>query len=52
MVQFLSIIFFPWISSIFVGVFKGSRFFVSPCIIIIIIIIIISTSSSPFLEYE
>jgi len=32
MVQFLSIIFFSWISSIFVGVFKISRFFVSPCI--------------------
>ena len=29
MVQFLSIIFFSWISSIFVGVFKSSRFFVS-----------------------
>jgi len=26
MVQFLSIIFFSWISSIFVGVFKSSRF--------------------------
>ena len=26
MVQFLSIIFFPWISSVFVGVFKSSRF--------------------------
>ena len=32
MVQFLSIIFFSWISSIFVGVFKSSRFFVSLCI--------------------
>jgi len=32
MVQFLSIFFFCWISSIFVGVFKSSRFFVSPCI--------------------
>ena len=32
MVQFLSIIFFFWISSIFVGVFKSSRFFVSLCI--------------------
>ena len=31
MVQFLSINFFSWISSIFVGVFKSSRFFVSPC---------------------
>ena len=31
MVQFLSI-FFSWISSIFVGVFKSSRFFVSSCI--------------------
>ena len=31
MVQFLSIIFFSWISSIFVGFFKSSRFFVSPC---------------------
>ena len=31
MVQFLSIIFFYWISSIFVGFFKISRFFVSPC---------------------
>jgi hypothetical protein len=30
MVQFLSIIFF-WISTIFVGFFKRSRFFVSPC---------------------
>ena len=30
MVQFLSI-FFSWISSIFVGFFKSSRFFVSPC---------------------
>ena len=28
MVQFLSIIFFSWISSIFVGFFKSSRFFV------------------------
>ena len=28
--QFLSINFFSWISSIFVGVFKSSRFFVSP----------------------
>ena len=32
MVQFLSINFFSWISSIFVGVFKSSRFFVSLCI--------------------
>ena len=32
MVQFLSIYFFSWISSIFVGFFKSSRFFVSPCI--------------------
>ena len=32
MVQFLSINFFSWISSIFVGVFKSSRFFVSTCI--------------------
>ena len=32
MVQFLSINFFSWISSIFVGFFKSSRFFVSPCI--------------------
>ena len=31
MVQFLSIIFFSWISSIFVGVFKSSCFFVSLC---------------------
>jgi len=31
MVQFLSIDFFFWISSIFVGFFKSSRFFVSPC---------------------
>ena len=31
MVQFLSIIFFSWTSSIFVGFFKSSRFFVSPC---------------------
>ena len=31
MFQFLSIIFFSWISSIFVGFFKSSRFFVSPC---------------------
>ena len=30
--QFLSIIFFFWISSIFVGFFKSSRFFVSLCI--------------------
>ena len=30
MVQFLSIFFFSWISSIFVGFFKSSRFFVSP----------------------
>ena len=29
--QFLSINFFSWISSIFVGFFKSSRFFVSPC---------------------
>ena len=32
MVQFLSINFFSWISSIFVGFFKSSRFFVSLCI--------------------
>ena len=32
MVQFLSINFFSWISSIFVGVLKSSRFFVSLCI--------------------
>ena len=32
MVQFLSMIFFSWISSIFVGFFKSSRFFVSFCI--------------------
>ena len=32
MVQFQSINFFSWISSIFVGFFKSSRFFVSPCI--------------------
>ena len=31
MVQFLSVFFFSWISSIFVGFFKSSRFFVSPC---------------------
>ena len=31
MVQLLSIKFFCWISSIFVGFFKSSRFFVSPC---------------------
>ena len=31
MVQFLSINIFSWISSIFVGFFKSSRFFVSPC---------------------
>jgi hypothetical protein len=30
MVQFLSINFFCWISSIFVGFFKSSRFFVPP----------------------
>ena len=35
MVQFLSINFFSWISSIFVGFFKSSHFFVSPCINII-----------------
>jgi hypothetical protein len=28
MVQFLSIVFFPWISSIFVGFFKGPNFYV------------------------
>ena len=33
MVQFLSINFLYWISSIFVGFFKSSHFFVSPCII-------------------
>jgi len=33
MVQVLSIIFFSWISSIFVGFFKSSRFFVSLCTI-------------------
>ena len=33
MVQFLSIFFFSCISSIFVGFFKSSRFFVSSCII-------------------
>ena len=33
MVQFLSIIFFSWISSIFVGFFKSSLFFVSLCIL-------------------
>jgi len=31
MVQFLSINFFSWISSIFIGFFKSSRFFVSLC---------------------
>ena len=31
MVQLLSIKFFCWISSIFVGFFKSSRFFGSPC---------------------
>ena len=35
MVQFLSIIFFSWISSIFVGFFKSSRFF---CVILYYII--------------
>ena len=34
MVQFLPIIFFSWISSIFVGFFKSSRFFVSLCILV------------------
>ena len=34
MVQFLSINFFSWISSIFVGFFNSSRFFVSFCIIV------------------
>ena len=34
MVQFLSIIFFSWISSIFVGFFTSSRFLVSTCICI------------------
>ena len=38
MFQFLSIIFFSWISSIFVGFFKSSRFFVSPCIFIYLLI--------------
>ena len=33
MVQFLSIDFFSWISLIFVGFFKSSRFFVSLCIL-------------------
>ena len=37
MVQFLSINFFSWISSIFVGFFKTSRFFVSLCILAIFI---------------
>jgi hypothetical protein len=32
MVQFMSINYFSWISSIFVGFFKSSRFFVSLCI--------------------
>ena len=32
MVQFLSINFFSWISSIFVGFLKSPRFFVSSCI--------------------
>ena len=31
MVQFLSINFFSWIYSIFIGFFKSSRFFVSLC---------------------
>ena len=35
MVKFLSINFFSWISSIFVGFFKSSSFFVSLCIKII-----------------
>ena len=35
MVQFLAINFFSWISSIFVGFFKSSRFFVSTCILAI-----------------
>ena len=33
MVQFLSVKFFVWISSIFVGFFKSSPFFVSLCIL-------------------
>ena len=37
MVQFLSINFFCWISSIFVGFFKSSHFFVSLCIILYMI---------------
>ena len=34
MIQFLSINFFSWISSIFVGFFKSSRFLVSLCILL------------------
>ena len=34
MVKFLSINIFSWISSIFVGFFKRSRFFVLTCIIV------------------
>ena len=36
MVQFLSIIFFSWISSIFVGFFKSSRFF---CVILYLLVL-------------
>ena len=42
MVQFLSINFFPWISSIFVGFFKSSRFFVSPCMWAAIVVPIVT----------
>ena len=39
MVQFLSINFFSWISSIFVGFFKSSLFFVSLCSCILLVVI-------------
>ena len=44
MVQFLSINFFSWISSIFVGFFKSSHFFVSLFIYICLHYYCINTS--------
>jgi len=41
MVQYLSINFFCWISSIFVGFFKSLCFLVSSCVIVVIVIFVV-----------
>ena len=48
MVQFLSINVFSWISSIFVGFFRSSRFFVSPCISAIPLFLVSFSKTSNF----